>query len=247
MASQPPARVDLSRPRTYGELLAATFAVFSAHAAVFLTLALVVVTPATLLIDGVWGRALADGIDARPPLAADAVSAALRLLVILPLVTAATVLIVQDLAQGVVPTVGGALRAAAGAFPRVLGAVLLYVTVVLAGFVLLVVPGVWLAIRGYFAAQAAVVDRLGPGAALRRSSELVQGAWWRTFLIVVATAVLFGAGGSVLIGIVGSLHSPALYVAALIVVGAAALSLAAIFATLLFFDTRARRRIGDRP
>ncbi len=240
MATGRPASLDLSRPRNYGELLTTSIAVFRGHASVFLSLALVLVAPATLAIDGVWGRTLADGVDAKPPLAAQTIGAAVRVFVILPLVTAATVLIVQGLARGDEPTVGGALRAGAAAFPRVLGAVIVYVAVVLAGFLLLIVPGIWLSVRGYFAAQAAVIDDLPPVAALRRSSELVQGSWWRTFLIVLATGVLFALGGSILIGLVGATGSAALYVAALMIVGAAALSLTAIFATLLFFDLRVR-------
>ena len=243
MASQRPLRLDLSIPRSYGALLSATFDVFRRQAAVFLTLALVLVTPATLLVDGVWGRALADGVDAKPPLAAEAVGAGLRVFLILPLVTAANVIIVQGLARGTQPTVGGALRAAAGVFPRVLGAVVLYLVAVLAGFVLFIVPGVWLAVRGYFAAQAAVVDGLQPANALRRSGELVRGAWWRTCGLLLATGLLFALGGSVIIGVLGATGSTALYVAGLIVVEAIAVSLTAIFGTLLFFDLRTRRQL----
>jgi hypothetical protein len=241
VTTERPVRLDLSRPRAYGELLQTTFEVFSRHGGVFLTLALVLVTPVTLLVDGVWGRALADGPKAEPPLEAQTVSAGLRVFVILPLVTAANVLIVQGLASGDVPSVGDALRAGARVFPRVVGAVVVYVAAVLAGFILLIIPGVWMAIRGYFAAQAAVVDAAGPAGALRRSSELVAGNWWRTLGYLVATGLIFGLAGSILIAIVGATGSAALYVAALIVVEAAAVSLTAIFATLLFFDLRARR------
>jgi hypothetical protein len=243
VASSRPARLDLTRPRGYRELLATTMEVFARNAGVVLTLALIVVTPVTLLVDGVWGRALADGADARPPVAAAVVAAALRVFVILPLVTAVDVLIVQGLARGSVPAVGDALRAGARVFPRVVGAVIVYSAAVLAGLVLLIVPGIWLAIRGYFAAQAAVIDGLAPGAALRRSSELVQGSWWRTFAQLLGTALLFGLGGSVVIGLVAASGDGALYVAGLIVVEAVVVSLSAIFGTLLFHDLRARRRI----
>jgi hypothetical protein len=242
VVSQRPARLDLSRSRRYGELLSTTLELFGRHTGVLLTLALVVVTPVTLLVDGVWGRALADGIKAEPPLEAEAVSAVLRVFVILPLVTAATVIVVQALGRGApAPGTGAALRAGARVFPRVLGAVLLYIVAVMAGFVLLVIPGIWLAIRCYFAAQAAVVDEVGPAAALRRSSELVHGSWWRTLGCLLATGLLFGLLGSAAIGLIGELGSSALYVAGLIVVEAIALALTAIFATLLFFDLRARR------
>jgi hypothetical protein len=237
-------RLDLSEPRTFGDLMGTTLGLFQSHAGVFLTLALVLVAPTTLLVDGIWGRALADGIDAKPPLGAELVSAAVRTLVILPLITAANVLIVRALAAGHEPTVGEALRDAARVFPRVLAAVVVYGILVTAGLLLLI-PGIWLGIRGYFAAQAAVVEEVGPLTAFRRSSDLVHGFWWRTFGLVVLGGLLFALGGAVLIGIVGRAGSPALYVSALMVIGAAAVSLTATFGTLLFFDLRARHAEAD--
>jgi hypothetical protein len=50
---------------------------------------------------------------------------------------------------------------------------------------LAVVPGIWLAVRGYFAAQAAVVDGLGPVEALQRSAEVVKSRWWRTLGVLL--------------------------------------------------------------
>ena len=40
------------------------FALFGAHSGVFFTATLLVVAPVTVLVDGVWGRMLADGVDA---------------------------------------------------------------------------------------------------------------------------------------------------------------------------------------
>jgi hypothetical protein len=236
-----PARLDLSRPRTYGELLHATVHVFGRHADVLLTLALVLVAPATLLVDGIWGRALADGPDARPPLAAQGVSAALSVFVILPLVAASVALVVQGLGHGAAPgDLRDTLRTGGRAFPRVLGAVVAYVGAVLVGFVLLVVPGIWVAVRCYFAAQTAALEGLGPAAALRRSSDLVQGMWWRTLGCLLATGFLLGLTGSIAIGAFGATGSGAVYVAGATIVESVVATLTAIFATLLLFDLRAR-------
>jgi hypothetical protein len=246
-----PARIDLTLPRTWGELLAATIDIFRRHADVLLTLAVILVTPATLLVDGVWGGALADGVDARPSIESQAVSAGLSLFIILPLVTASATLVVRGLGQGEAPTTAGAaLRAGLGAFPRVLAAVLTYVVIVFAGFLLLVVPGIWLGVRCYFAAQAAALEGLGPAAALRRSADVVKGQWWRTAACLVATGLLFGIGGTIVIGALGATGSGALYVAGITIVEAIAVTLTATFATLLFFDLRARkegRPLGDHP
>jgi hypothetical protein len=149
---RPPARLDLSRPRAFGELLRTTFEVFGRSSAVVLTGALLLITPVTLLVDGVWGRALAEGVDARPSNAVQLTSLGLRALLIVPLMTAVSALVVEELGRGSEPTLGGALRAAARRFPAVLGAVGLYVIGVSAGIVLLVVPGIWLLVLWYFAA-----------------------------------------------------------------------------------------------
>ncbi len=241
MAGERPARLDLSHPRTYGELLRTSLQVFGRHADILLTLALVLVAPVTLVVDGIWGRALADGVNADPSLASQGVSAALSVFVILPLVIAATALVVRDLGGGTAPgDVGATLRAGLQRFPAVFGAVVLYTVACLAGFVLLVVPGVWLAIRCYFAAQAAALDGLGPSAAMRRSSELVQGRWWRTFGCLVATGLLLGLIGSIATNAFAASGNGALFVAGASIVESVVVSITATFAALLFFDLRAR-------
>lgn len=241
MASERPPRLDLTRPRSYGELLATALQVFKAHVDVLLTLALVLVAPVTLLVDGVWGRMLADGLDAKPSPASQAVSAALSVFLVLPLVTAAGALLVQGLGRGEAPAdVRSALGAAARVFPRVLAAEMLYAVVVIGGLILFIVPGIWLGIRCYFAAQAAALDGLGPAPAMRQSAEVVQGAWWRTLGCLVLTGLMLGFTAEVATAIVGSTGSGALYVAMRIVAQAVAVAITAVFATLLFYDLRAR-------
>jgi hypothetical protein len=245
VASEPPARLDLSRPRTYGDLLRTTFQVFGGHSAVLFTAALVLITPVTLLVDGVWGRALAEGIDAEPSRGAQAASFGLRLLLIVPLMTALSAVVVQDLGRGAQPTLAGALHVALRRLPAVLGAVGLYVLGVSGGIALLIIPGIWLLVLWYFAAQAAVLENASPMAAVRRSVELVRGSWWRVFGLILLTLILFGFGAAILTSIVGASGSTALYVASLIVVEALSVSLSGIFAALLFFDLRVRR--AGRP
>jgi hypothetical protein len=237
-----PARLDLSRPRAYGELFQTTLQVFGRHADVLLTLAIVLVAPVALVVDGIWGGALADGVDAKPSVASQAVSAAASIFLILPLVTASDALVVRDLGEGDAPRdVGAALRAGMRAFPRVLGAVLAYALGVLAGCILFVIPGIWLGVRCYFAVQAAALDGDPPGAAMRRSADLVEGQWWRIFGYLLGTALLLGVSGSFATTAFAASGSGALFVAGTAVVESIVISLTAIFATLLFYDLRARR------
>ena len=241
MADPRPVRLDLSRPRAYGELFQTTLQVFGRHADVLLTLALVLVAPVTLLVDGVWGGALANGADARPSLASQIVSAAVSVFLVLPLVTASNALVVRDLGGGTAPRdVGRALRAGARVFPRVLGAVVLYGIAVLAGCVLLLVPGVWLAIRCYFAVQAAALDGDAPPDAMRRSADIVRGQWWRTFGYLLGTVLLLGVAGSFATTAFAASGNGALFVAGTAVIESIVISLTAIFATLLYYDLRVR-------
>ncbi|HEX7299766.1 MAG TPA: hypothetical protein VF257_12240 [Solirubrobacteraceae bacterium] len=233
-------RVDLDRHRTLGELVGLTFELFGRHLATFLSLTLLVVAPIVIVVDGVWGGALAHGGDAHPPSAAGLASTALGVFIIPPLVTALHVVAVQGLARGEEPTVAGAVRGAAPRLVAAVAAVALYGLVVAVGLVLLVAPGVWLGVRCYFAAQAAVVDRLGPVEALTRSAEVVKPRWWRTFGVLIVFALITAVPGAIVGAILREIHNGALYTAGYVVLEAVLLSLTAIFGTLLFFDSRAR-------
>jgi hypothetical protein len=241
VADARPVRLDLSRPRAYRELLQTTLQVFGRHADVLLTLALVLVAPVTLIVDGIWGGALANAADAKPSTASQVVSAAVSVFIVLPLITASNALVVRDLGGGTAPRgLGGALAAGARVFPRVLGAVVLYGIAVIAGCVLLLIPGIWLAIRCYFAVQAAALDGDPPSAAMRRSADLVQGQWWRTFGYLLGTVLLLGVAGSFATTAFAASGNGALFVAGTAVVESIVISLTAIFATLLYYDLRVR-------
>jgi hypothetical protein len=234
---------DLSRPRELSEILGDAVRIFGAHGSVFLTLTIVIVAPVGLLVDGVWGRALADGPDAHPPAAVTITTLMLSGFVLPALVTALNVSVVMGLARGERPSVAVAFRRALPVMPRALGAVALAAAGVALGTLAFVVPGIYLAIRWYVAAQVAVVEGLGGKRALDRSAELVRGRWWNVLLLVLVTGVGFGVVGALLPAVVGG-SSPPLYVAATIVGQSIALSLTAVAGTLLYFDLRARR---DEP
>ena len=236
-------RLELDRPRTLGELIGLAFELFGRHLATFLSLTLIVVAPVVILVDGVWGGFLADGGRADPSTAASGASLALGTVIIPPLVTALQVVVVQALARGEEPTVGAALRLAAPRLPAAVGAVLLYSLGVALGLVALIVPGVWLSVRWYFAAQAAVVDGLGPADALRRSAEVVETRWWRTFGVLLAFGLLVGIFGAVAGAVIRTIDNGAIYTSAQVLLQAGLLSLTAIFGTLLFFDSRSRAHV----
>jgi uncharacterized membrane protein len=59
------------------------------------------------------------------------------------------------------------------------------------GFMLLIVPGIILAMRWAVAVPACVVENLGPISSLRRSAELTKGHRWKIFGMTVLILVLF--------------------------------------------------------
>lgn len=89
--------------------------------------------------------------------------------------------------------------------PALVSAIIANVIVSLAvmiGFVLLIVPGLFLAVSFTFVVFAIGVEDAGPIEALRRSWELTSGNRWRLFALVLIVGVATG-----LLGSVGSLVS----------------------------------------
>ncbi|GAA3626928.1 hypothetical protein GCM10022267_11500 [Lentzea roselyniae] len=71
-----------------------------------------------------------------------------------------------------------------------LGATLLSGLVITVGLILCVVPGIWLWVLFALVTPALVLERCGVGTAFGRSKNLVKGAWWRTFGILLLTVVI---------------------------------------------------------
>jgi uncharacterized membrane protein len=233
-------QLDLDVPRDAGDLIATTLALFARHAMLFLSVTLVIVAPVTILVTGVWAGALTDGPDADVATAPAVTNAVLASLMPV-LVTALHVMVVRDLGEGRVPSIGQALRSAAPRFPHAIAAILVYTVLLVGGSILFVIPGIWVFVAGYFATEAAVMERRGPLSAFRRSTELVEDRWWRT----AGTLVL----GSVLLGIVfvpvglaiDGVDSGVAYVLLYTLAQVLHMSLSALFGTLMYFSLRARK------
>ncbi len=241
--------LDLRRRRDVGTILLDALRLLREHAPVFLVATAVVVAPVRILVDGVLGGQLADGPDATPPLGGQLLSLLLGAWVVPALVTALHVRAVQGLGEGVDPTVRGVLRQAAHLLPRVLPVIVLSTLVVALGLVLLVVPGVYLSVRYYLAAQAAVVDGARGADALEVSGRLTDGSWWRVFRVLLLLGLVAGVIGYVigagLGGLVASLtDSGVLFVLLSILGQTIAMSISALGGTLLFFDLRGQQGVA---
>jgi hypothetical protein len=128
----------------------------------------------------------------------------------------AELVVAADRSDGPRPGVLTILRRAAVVSPPLLVASVVAVSVPLAAAGLLVVPGLWLLTRWSLFAPAIVHERLAPRAALRRSADLVRGAFWAvagsvTASVLIEHAVIHGTAhtadpalGSLGLGLAGA-------------------------------------------
>jgi hypothetical protein len=235
--------LELGRPRTLGELLDMTFGLQRQWFAVFFWVTAIVNVPVAIAVDGAWVGEFHHGQNASGAPGAVVASFLLTRLVVPALVTALHVRIVQALAAGQEPSVAGAFRLVGSAAWLALAATALYILGTIVGFLLLIVPGVIVAVRWYFAPQVAVVDRRPAGPAVAASSDLVRGRFWPVAGTLLVGALVFGILTAVPEAIIGAAGvANWIYVAAHAILGTIGVSLTALFGTLLFFSLRATVR-----
>ena len=105
----------------------------------------------------------------------------------------ATVSAVAELYLGRSTTIGESLRKARGEIGVLFGVSVLNGLVTLVGFVLLIIPGVYLMCRLLIAVPAAMIEHLEPRASLDRSFALTKGSAGRSFMILVVYFVILMA------------------------------------------------------
>ena len=238
--------IDLARPRNLSQLLDATFALWSRHRSVLFTVALVFAGPVAIISQGL-SRSAPGGDEALT--AADLRTYALVGLftaIEVPLVTGAYTRTIARYGAGQEVGVGMALRDGLGAFFSVFVALLLAGLAILGGFVLLIVPGIWLAVRLAFVGQAAAIDRQGARAAFRAAMEITKGSWWRVFGILALLTVVELVAVT-LLSIPFAAIGGGAELAASALIQALVTSISTVVETLLFFDLRARRALAAEP
>lgn len=233
------------RSRDLGALLRDSFSVYLRHFPTFLALGAVVVVPAELIVSGVGLEQLSSDYDATPGFAEAAIPAAVSYLVVAPLVTAICVHALLSVAGGGSPGAREAIVKGFEAFTPIFFAVLLAALGIVLGLIL-IVPGIYLFVRWYFVPQAVVLEGAREVGALRASGRLVEGAWWRTFGMVLLVNVL-ALLAAVLLGypfvaIAEGTDRAVWALAGQIVAVVVTQPFAALFATLLYFDLRERKR-----
>ncbi len=90
-------------------------------------------------------------------------------------------------------------------FPKLLGTYLLMTTLVIFGFFLLILPGLYLAVA-YSAAQVLIVDKkLGIWKALETSRKALTHCWFRVFFLALIYGVIFILSAVTLFGLIWTL------------------------------------------
>lgn len=236
--------MKLTQDRTFGQLLDASFALYKAHLGLFLLLAAGVVIPVDLIVSGIGLGQLTAGYDSDPSLQEALIPGAVSALVTVPLITAMQVRAILAIEQGKVPTAGEAAREGLEIFAPVLVVVILVGAAAVAGFVALIIPGIYLLTHLAVATQVVAVEGVTGVAAMRRSFALVRGNGWWTLGVVVVVNLLAGIAGGFAtlpaVGIAESSDSALPLLIAAIIVEPFTLSFQALATTVLYFTLIAR-------
>jgi hypothetical protein len=99
----------------------------------------------------------------------------------------------HQVAQSQPVSIGSAARTGVARAPALLGAYILGILAIMGGLILLVIPGLWVAVAIFPAFLVPVIERLGPIASVSRAFKLVKGSWWRTAGIVTVMFLIVAA------------------------------------------------------
>lgn len=222
------ARLDI------GAVLRRVFAIYVEQAAVLMPAA-----AAVFVLTGIVAGLL---IAASPGLGVLAVAIDL---VAVTLFTGMVVRLVADVQDGRRDATAGQLLR--GATP-VLGQLILVGVVaavgIIAGFILLVIPGLILLTLWSVAAPVVVIESPGVFPALRRSRLLVKGNGLQVFAVIMILVVLVGAAGNIIDALAGSAGT-GVGIVARVIVGVLSAPLSALAAAVLYFELRVRSVARD--
>jgi len=126
-------------------------------------------------------------------------AALLAYLIAYPFALAATTQGISEAYLGRRPTLRSCYTGVLKRFWPLLGAVLLSTIIIMGGFVLLMIPGIYLAIIYLFIAPVVVLEGRSVWDGLRRSAALVQGYFWKCLVVVVIVRIMISVLSSIVI------------------------------------------------
>jgi hypothetical protein len=239
--------LELRSPRDVGRLFADALSVYGRYLWLFILLSAAVVIPADLIVQGVGLEMLTSSYDESPGVAETLVPSIVEFLVVAPIVAAICIYALHQIAAGERPSAGEVFVAGFEAFTPLFGAVLLAALGIALGFVIFILPGIYLAIRWYFVPQAVVIEGARGAGALSRSGQIVTGYWWRTFGLVVLANIAIVIPGLILVlpfgAIAESTDRAVWQLAGSTIATSITTPFVALFSTLLYYDLRARAEL----
>ncbi len=190
------AALDL-RPLSLGELLDRTFFLYRRHFLLFVGIAAIpysfffVINLGTSLVP-LFARAIVSGRMQSTGFAAAAVGGGLFAFTAIVVggiaflfSVGATVFAVSEIYTGRQTSIRESLRRVRGKAGTIFGVLFLSGLIMIAGFIALVIPGIYLMCRICVATPAALLEDMGPSDAIRRSFDLTRDFAGRAFMIYV--------------------------------------------------------------
>lgn len=208
------------------------------HPLTFALLALGVVVPYELIVLAATGR---NPFDTHHSVQTVVLLALLDSLVVGGLISALYVHALRMMGEAGEVRIGQVVAQGLRVLPTVVAAQIIATLGIGIGL-LLIIPGILLAIRWAVVAQAAAIENDNWVEALKRSGELTAGNYLHVLGVLFASGVIAVALTNIAIAIVGT-HNRAGPIAVGIVVETLARSFVSLTASVLFFDLLARRQV----
>jgi hypothetical protein len=146
--------------------------------------------------------------------------------------------LVQDVQDGRRDhSVGGLLRSVEPVLLPLMAVSVLFALGLTIGFILLIIPGLFLLVIWSVVAPVMVLERPGVFATFGRSRELVRGNWWNVFgvIVIVALAVVVV---SLLVALLTASFGTVPHALVLWAVDAAIAPISALSASVIYFELR---------
>ena len=191
------------RPMSFGEILDAGFRLLRNHFVILVGLALPIYTPLAFVTHHLSLASVQKPPD--PGNVALLALATLLLISLTPIVTVALTIAIAEFYLGRSPTVGEVLRRTFGIITPILGTFLLTALALIGGFLLLIVPGIYLILSFYLVTTVAALEKVYGTHALRRSRDLMSGNLWRAigiFVLAWIAVMVLGSGFGFALGLV---------------------------------------------
>jgi hypothetical protein len=247
-AIEHPGGAALPRPMGIGEILSTAFGFYRRHWQTLLAIAAVVVVPFTLLqyLFGDWVRTQGEittneavSTSSWAVATAGLVTAVFAVLMFMVLTGAITRAVAAEVA-GEDPTVEQSYRFGFHRLGSVLVVSVLVGLAIMAGLILFIIPGIFIAVRLAVSIEALVVEGRRGTQSMGRSWELIGGHWWHAFGTLLVAGLLTGVVNAVITSPFGGTGWLAQAIAAAVAT-VVTLPYGSLVGVLLYLDLRARK------